>query len=206
MKTQIGSKMKYTVSAIVLILACFFIFFLIKLNNQELKVINFPASYISYDSESDLSKSADIIVLGTPAEEFQSRKHQEVRHEDGSLADFYTLTDFKIEKFLKKPEIVHPNTINDETITFTEPISIIDNNGERAIISLDGYQELEYGENYIVFLKDNGMGNYSVINMNEGKFNLQKDEISQLSSHEDKEASDRHSQIRREVLKRYINN
>ncbi len=50
------------------------------------------------------------------------------------------------------------------------------------------------------------MGNYSVINMNEGKFNLQKDEISQLSSHGDKEASDRHSQIRREVLKRYINN
>ncbi|MEC0206671.1 hypothetical protein P4H39_29110 [Paenibacillus lautus] len=206
MKTQIGSKMKYTISAVVLVLTCIVIFFSIKLSSQELKVINFPASYISYNSENDLSKSADIIVVGSPTEEFQSRKHQEVRHEDGSLADFYTLTDFKIEKFLKKPEIVHPNTINDDTITFTEPISIIDNNGERTIISLDGYQELKYGENYIVFLKDNGMGNYSVINMNEGKFNLQKDEISHLSAHGDKEGSDRHSQIRNEVLKKYINN
>ena len=52
---------------------------------------------------------------------------------------------------------------------------------------------------YIIFLKSNGLGGFSVINMNEGKFNLDGTDPDDLG----KEHTEKKEKLKKEVLSKY---
>jgi len=132
---------------------------------------NRDAGYIGFGDLDALEKHSDIIAVGTPVLPFEERENTTSRYEDGVMQDFATLTEFAVETVLKDPGEV----VQNGQVSFYEPIAFANNmQGSKALFSIANYRELQYGERYIVFLSDNGQGGYSVINMSNGTFNMNK--------------------------------
>ena len=148
----------------IIISSCIVLFLGINLfKNDKKDIINIDANYMKYDRLNNLEDSADAIITGTPLKNFDNRDHKISFFDDGTIEDFYTLTDIKVNKIFKS----NYNDINEnQTIEIIEPISVKDNN----IITYSGYTPLDENEEYIIFLAKNSNGKYSVINMEEGKF------------------------------------
>ncbi|WP_172194852.1 hypothetical protein [Saccharibacillus qingshengii] len=167
--------------------------------DHGLKRVNAEASYIGFEDIDALENDADVIVVGTPILPFEKREHEATYYEDGFIQNFYTLTDFKVEKVIKDPE----QAVQNEKIKFIEPISIVTNeNGQKVIYSIADYQEVQQGEKYLVFLKNNGLGNYSVINMNNGTFDLNENEENSFNALEI-EGDPVHEKLKNEALEEY---
>jgi len=161
---------------------------------KSVKEISLDANYIAYNSEKELSNAADIILYGTPIDKFEDRKHVNEYMSDGSLADFYTLTKFKVKKVIKNYTSLNINQT--DWFDIIEPIGIVQQIDGKKIIERESYKAMEENNNYLVFLKSNGMGGYSVINMSNGKFNIDKDSNSDDKTHLD---------LKKEVLNKYSN-
>ena len=132
---------------------------------------NLDASYIGFGTLEDLEKHSDIIVVGTPVLPFEERKDATSHYEDGVMESFSTLTDFSVDTVLKDPNQI----VQNGQIAFYEPIAFTERmDGTKAIFSIADYRELQYGNRYLVFLADNNRNGYSVINMNNGTFNMDK--------------------------------
>lgn len=67
-----------------------------------------------------------------------------------------------------------------------EPVGIItEADKQQTKVTTDGYRELKQGRRYIMFLKNSGMGGYSIINMNNGKFNLDGGDAQDIPTNKD---------------------
>ncbi|WP_342575740.1 hypothetical protein [Paenibacillus sp. FSL M8-0142] len=135
------------------------------------------AKYIAFDTIEELDQAADVIVIGSPIKDFEDREHMAQYFEDGMIQDFYTMTELRIEKVIKQPDGIDIG----EMMELIEPLSIIEESGnQKTKIIMDDYRELKKGSRYILFLKDNTFGQYSIINMNNGKFNLDNTDDSDM--------------------------
>ncbi|MED1784523.1 hypothetical protein P4V43_22090 [Brevibacillus fortis] len=161
MKIAIGIML----TAIVFVCAAFSTF---SQKNEPMETISLEALYMTYESAEELDK-ADLILIGTPTSDFSDREHKTSYYEDGSLQDFYTLTEIEIDKIIKSPNDF--DLEESETLSIIEPVGMIELDGTKKI-TIDEYKEMEQGEKYIIFLNENGHGQYSVINNDSGKFNL----------------------------------
>ncbi|MGG4440710.1 hypothetical protein [Brevibacillus fortis] len=161
MKIAIGIML----TAIVFVCAAFSTF---SQKNEPMETISLEALYMTYESAEELDK-ADLILIGTPTSDFSDREHKTSYYEDGSLQDFYTLTEIEIDKIIKSPNDF--DIEESETLSIIEPVGMIELDGTKKI-TIDEYKEMEQGEKYIIFLNENGHGQYSVINNDSGKFNL----------------------------------
>ena len=139
--------------------------------NTSMETISLEAHYITYESAEELDK-ADLILIGTPIADFTEREHKTSYYSDGSLEDFYTLTEVKINKIIKSPKDFDLDDSNN--LAIIEPVGIVEINGDKKI-TIDEYKEMEKGESYIIFLNKNVNGEYSVINNDFGKFRLDSD-------------------------------
>lgn len=167
--------------------------------DHGLKRVNSEASYISFGSIKALEEISDVIVVGTPILSFEEREHKVTYYDDNMIQDFYTLTDFKVEKVIKDPD----QAVQDAKIKFVEPISIVTSkDGEKMIRSIADYQEIQEGEKYLVFLKDNALGQYGVINMNNGTFDLNENEENSFHALEI-EGDPTHEKLKQEALVKY---
>lgn len=162
---------------------------------NRVKEVNIQCSYMKYSTSDELHKNADLILIGTALEKFEDRDHYETRFDDGNLQDFYTKTKFKAQKIIKMPEKLA--LTKDSVFDIIEPVGLIQESDGRKILKLEGYEPLKEKEIYVVFLKDNGFGEYSIINMNGGRFNLQNDE--NYDNQESKIQSDVISKYKKEV-------
>ncbi len=129
---------------------------------NEKEVINLLGSYIKYNNLKELEKASDLIVIGEPLDEFEKRNHKATYFKDGTQEDIYTITKLKVYEVLVTKE---NDVKNGEVIEIIEPITLKDN----KIITTSDYYALEK-EKYVIFLAKNTYGEYSIINMNEGKF------------------------------------
>ncbi|WP_226000972.1 hypothetical protein [Paenibacillus sp. BJ-4] len=169
-----------------------------KLSELNTPKISLEASYIDYKTVSELDSNAELIVIGTPLQGFDDRQHIVTSFDDGTLQDFYTLTNIKIDKVIKSPEGSSLNL--DEPLSIVEPISYIDDAGGKKKIAFEDYTELKQNEKSIIFLKKNTQGQYSVINMDLGKFAIEPTSQSPNSS---AEKQDSNEQFREFVLEKY---
>ncbi|MEC0180655.1 hypothetical protein P4H61_03980 [Paenibacillus peoriae] len=160
--------------------------------------ISLEASYIDYKTVSELDSNAELIVIGTPLQEFDDRQHIVTSFEDGTIQDFYTLTNIKIDKVIKSPEGTALNV--EEPLSIVEPISYIDDAGGKKKIAYEDYTELKQNEKNIIFLKKNTQGQYSVINMDLGKFAIEPSSQSPSSSVDKQDSKE---QFRESVLEKY---
>ncbi|MEK4191425.1 hypothetical protein [Paenibacillus sp. FSL L8-0494] len=133
--------------------------------------ISLEASYVTYETVSALDSGAELIVIGTPLRDFDDRKHIVTTFDDGALQDFYTLTDIQVDEVIKAPK--DSTLAADEALTIIEPISYIEGAEGKRKITFEDYTELKQNEKSIIFLKQNSQGEYSVINMDLGKFSLE---------------------------------
>lgn len=146
-----------------------------------------------------MEKVADVIVVGMPLLPFEEREHKATYYDDNVIQDFYTLTDFKLEQVIKDPD----QAVQDGKIKFVEPISIITSkDGEKIIRSIADYQDVQEGEKYLVFLKDNTLGQYGVINMNNGTFDLNENVENSFNALEI-EGDPAHEKMKQEALAKY---
>ncbi|MCY7484242.1 hypothetical protein [Paenibacillus alvei] len=142
--------------------------------NSYRGVVNAQSSYIGADNASDLVEMSELIIVGTPIEEFEERDHKVVYFNLSAIQDFYTITEMKVEQVLK-------GNWDESTLPVIEPISYIQSiDGKRKLTS-DDYTEMEKGKKYLVALGKNTNGNYGVINMENGKFGLDEENINYQS-------------------------
>lgn len=80
--------------------------------------------------------------------------------------DFYTLTEIEVERVLKGPEEDASN------LKVIEPIALRQTLSGKEKLAIAGYTEMKSGSSYMIFMAKNTYGQYGVINMQSGKFNL----------------------------------
>lgn len=154
---------------------------------NDIETIVIEANYMTYNKESDLYESAELVVVAHTVKDFNDRTHvvkytENTEEDKGipeAIADFYTETPIKIMKILKQPS---DSTIaKNDSIIFIEPISLLEDKFGVKKITTENYLEIQKGKPYILYLKKNTYGQYGIINMNNGRFNLEgTDEVMNL--------------------------
>ena len=145
--------------------------------------VKIESNYISYDDISKLDKESDLIIIGNTIQDFEDREHQATYFDDGTLEDFYSITNVKVHKVFKRVDEIK----NGDYLNIIEPASIIQTVQGKQRLLRDDYRPLEKNKQYILFLKKNDNGQYSIINMNLGKLDLSdKDKIFNLNNKADK--------------------
>jgi len=163
-----------------------------------LETVNAMATFVGYANVNALDAASDLILIGTPTQDFVERASTNTYYADGHIQDISTLTDFKIKHVIKNDEDVEL----EDVIRIIEPISIIEQDGVKTILTVEDYVELQKGKTYILFLGKNTYGRYSVINMNNGRFAIEEDGNSELAVMADS-VQEKHSEFQKEVLEKY---
>lgn len=153
------------------------------------------ANHVLFDRVEELEKIADLIVVGKPAKNFIENQPVVVRDPEGFISDYYTLTPIEIKKVLKG------SNINKE-ITILEPAVIIEQPATRnkVIWMRDDYSLLQKNSQYLLFLKRVDAGSYSIISINQGKFNL---DLTDLEEQKIERKSLQYSNLKAKVLGKY---
>lgn len=166
---------------------------------EKMETIVIQGNFIEYATENLLFDNAELVVIAKADKNFRDREHV-IKYTTSTssdlpsaIADFYTKTSITITKVLKQPET--SSISKSEIITIIEPVSILDN-GKK--ITTEDYMEIEDGKNYILYLKKNTYGDYSIINMNNGRFNLEN--VDKIGDEHDQE---KHKRMKNAVEKRF---
>ncbi|MDC3413183.1 hypothetical protein NC797_11640 [Aquibacillus sp. 3ASR75-11] len=171
-----------------------------------LETVNFDANYIKYTEESKMFEEADLVVLAKVNKSFEDREHvvkylpSDPQLKEDVIEDFYTKTPITIKKVLKKTN--DDNIDKKGTLNIIEPVSIIKNKDKRKKFTTENYLELKKGEKYVLYLKKNTFGEYSVINMNNGRFNMNVDDEFK-NKQIDKKDKETHKKMKQEIKKKY---
>lgn len=163
---------------------------------SSVKTVSVQADYMGYTNSADLEKAAEIILVGRPIQKLEDRQKIETAYSDGTLQDFYTLTELEVEKVLKNT--TSENIQTGKTFVAIEPIVMDQGLTGKTKLTLEDYSEMKENHHYLVFLKEGSPGKYGVINMNNGKFDLDQPEIPANKSH-----SDIGEKLKADFLKKY---
>jgi len=172
---------------------------------EGMETITVHGNFEDYIEEDQLFEAAELIVIAETNKNFADREHV-VRYAESDLdlpraiADFYTKTPIMVSKVLKQPNT--PVIYENDTLSIIEPITLIEDNHGLKRLTTEGYLETKEGDKYILYLKKNTYGEYSVINMSNGKFNLESDMLSKLG-HDNEQ--DKHEEMKKAVEKRFEN-
>ena len=101
-----------------------------------MREVSSSAKYMGYATVDELDAGAQIIITGSPTEDFLNRKHVETRYPDGTSQDFYTLTSVQVDKIIKKPTDLKLEV--GQSFQIIEPVGIIGeevNGGGKKIIN-----------------------------------------------------------------------
>jgi hypothetical protein len=161
-----------------------------------------PGRSIRFDSAEKLTEIADLVIIAQPSNNLQesgkvSKKNTErskdkvgldtsvvIRDEDGKITNYYTLSSVKVKKVLK-------GNIDSKmkVIGVLQSGALVSEGQEQYVMATEGFTPLDKGSKYLLFLKeiDGSLfpelsGMYSVISVNQGKFNLDKSDKQEESS------------------------
>lgn len=147
---------------IILAAACYYYFAIY----NSVRHIRIQADYKGDSTGPALFSNAELVVIGSPMKDFEDREMTIRTHENGIPVDFYTLTEIEVEKVLKGPEEDATN------LKVIEPIALKQTLSGKEKLTMAGYTEMKSGSRYMIFMVKNTYGQYSVINMQAGKFNM----------------------------------
>ncbi|WP_054404076.1 hypothetical protein [Paenibacillus solani] len=148
--------------AIILAAACYYYF---AIYNSVRDIRTYP-DYKGYSTGPALFSGAELVVIGSPVKDFEDREMTIRTVENGVIMDFYTLTEIEVERVLKGPEEDASN------LKVIEPIVLRQTLSGKEKLTMAGYTEMKSGSRYMIFMAKNTYGQYSVINMQAGKFNM----------------------------------
>lgn len=166
-------------------------------DTNEIPVVQVDANEITFETPEELDAAADLIIIASPSDEFMDREHKVSYFDDGTIQDYYTLTEVQIDKVIKAPSDF--NLSNNNTISIVEPVGIVERSvGKRKLVT-NHYEELKEKSSYLLFLQQNSMGQYAIINNNLGKFNLDDTNSLYIGDKTSSEAE----RFKNEVLQKY---
>ncbi|MBN3526554.1 hypothetical protein [Paenibacillus apiarius] len=167
-------------------------------HSQPFKTISIHANFVSFENADQLDSFADLIVIGTAVQRFEDRSPVSTHFDDGTLQDFYTLTDISIDRVLKGPGQIMQE---DAPLTIIEPLAYLDIENEKTKLTRENYIELHEGDRSVIFLKKNTFGQYAIINQNLGKFSLNETPEFQVTA--DSEEAAEYAVLREDVFEKY---
>lgn len=177
---------------------------------EKIETIVTHGNFIEYDKEDLLFEAAELVVIAKADKSFIDREHvvdyvastAEEAHLPEAIEDFHTKTSITITKVLKQPS--SSSIAKNDNIKIIEPVTLLDEGNGLKKLSIENYLEIEEGKNYILYLKKNTYGEYSVINMNNGRFNLEAvDKTISLSEHGTDHDQEKHEEMKKAVEKRF---
>lgn len=136
------------------------------LKDHKDTALRLHANYEAYETVPDADKGADLIIIASPTNDFSQRSHVIKTFTDGQIMDFYTKTVLKISKVIKADARVDLSP--SMRFTVLEPAAVLETGEESQLLTYEGYNPMSLGSTYIVFLKRNDFGQYSVMNMSLG--------------------------------------
>ncbi|QJD84979.1 hypothetical protein [Cohnella herbarum] len=142
---------------------------------NSFRVVSMSADYVGYSSADELYSGAELVVIGRPTEDFEDREMHIVQYSTGAIQDYYTLTDIDIERIVKGPTEI-------KDLQVIEPLAIIQDIQGKTKLTTEDYTEMKKNKEYLIFLRKNTFGQYCVINMQSGKFNLDQTDPSDFYS------------------------
>ncbi|KOP64968.1 hypothetical protein AMS62_06650 [Bacillus sp. FJAT-18019] len=145
---------------------------------NSVRDISLPATHKGYSTAQALFAGADLVVVGSPIKDFEDREVILKEHSKGIIEYIVTSTEINVEKVLKGPKEEAAN------LKVIEPIGLRQTYRGKERIASDGYTAMKKGSQYVIFLGENTFGQYSVINMQAGKFNLDGTDPDDLSGEE----------------------
>ncbi|SDL98714.1 matrixin family metalloprotease [Paenibacillus jilunlii] len=160
--------------------------------------INVETQYESYATLSELSNYSDVIVIASPTDDFENRKHIATFYDTGDLQDYYTLNNLSIKKVL-----AGDSSNIGENLEVIESNSIVEFGARKIKMINDGYKETQKGQEYILFLKKDPQGQYQIVNRNEGTFTL--DEVNSAITNKPETFITRDNNVRDNLLNEIAN-
>jgi hypothetical protein len=151
------------------------------------------SSYITYDNIESLVDAADLVIIGKTENKFedsvpvsinkelQTKREVKlnesitVKDEEGFIRDSYTVTPVKVMKVLK-------GNTDDKVLKVIQAGALIEEAGSsKRTLDSEDFSPLVQKSKYLLFLKQvdattfpNLAGAYSIMSVNQGKFNLDK--------------------------------
>lgn len=175
---------------------------------KEVERVVTHGNFVEYETEAELFADAELVVIASTNEDFMDREHI-VKYVPGSdeeeglpkaIEDFYTKTSITVERVLKQP--ASKKVEETEKMSVIEPIALLEDGSK--ILSVENYHEILKGRQYIIYLKKNTKGEYGVINMNNGRFNLEStDQIINLAEHGHDNDKAKHEKMKDIVKNRF---
>ncbi|REK71384.1 hypothetical protein [Paenibacillus paeoniae] len=150
--------------ALVLILAAVFYYYFAIYNS--VRDISMAGSYEWHPTSKALFSGADLVVIGKPIKDIEDREVLSKETSTGILMYIATSTEIKVEKVLKGPK---EDAVDLKVI---EPVGLRQTFKGKERIAIEGYTAMKKDSQYLIFLSKNTFGQYGVINMQAGKFNL----------------------------------
>jgi hypothetical protein len=163
-------------------------------NNKEIPIQVIQGNHVTYENATHLKDYADLVVIGKPFKKFEESQTVIKKNEIGGIEDFYTITPFKVKKIIK-------GNVTEKVIPVIQPAAIIENpenSAEKKMILQEDYSILDSNSNYLLYLKKTDEGNYSVVAVNQGKFNIDGNDLKE-KKHE--EENKQYKELKNSVLK-----
>lgn len=153
------------------------------------------SEYATYSTIDNLTESSDLIIVASPIETVKDRKNINNwvtdSQGDRQLDYFQTLTKVKVEKVIKTDD---PKIAPNEVIEVSEPFTIVQEIDGKKLLQSDGYEPIGKDSRYLIFLQKNeSTGYYFVMQMNDGRFDLEDDPIK----------DERHNKFRNEAMEKF---
>ncbi len=177
------------------------------------------AQYKTYNEPAELEKAADVVIVGrarisiedgqptaVPESEKAKRNHAVnesvvIKDEQGFIVDRYTITPVKVHKLVK-------GKVEDKEIKVLQPAAVVKESNQPAFIStIENYAPLKKNVKYLLFLKEvdtatypNLAGVYSILSVNQGKFNLDKGDDEETKV---EERNEQYQKLKAKIRKNY---
>ncbi|QPR69175.1 hypothetical protein I6G82_06055 [Lysinibacillus macroides] len=196
---MLNTPMKRVITLITVVIISFTLVWIMKITQTAAIVeVHVDANEIIFETPEKLEAAADLIIIASPTKEFMDREHQVTFFDDGTIQDYYTLTEVLVEKIIKSPDDF--SLADNQLMSIIEPVGIVERQAEKKKLITNHYKELQEDSAYILFLKQNMFGQYAIINNNLGKFNIDQTDSSDIGEEKLTEAK----QFKEDVLKKYM--
>lgn len=168
-----------------------------KMKPKPYKEVAAEAKTDSFDSEEELSKASNVIVIGSLNKRGQS---QVDRDTEGGVLAVYRMSDFKIAQVIKNDT---NKSLAEDTI-----IPIYENEGHdektNTTYHVAGYEKMENNETYMLFLTYDPEDKYYVpVGVNYGKMNVDSEKETELYGDDSDNQEEEINKVQEEVLNTY---
>lgn len=128
-----------------------------------------------YDKTTDvavLEAKVDLVIIGKPVQDFLDRRHIATYFPDGNLNIAGSEGVVQVQSVLKNSR--QGQMAVPAFLQVAEPAGLIKDGLSGGFVKLlpEEYREMQKGSSYILFLRRNKRGSYTVQNFNLGKFNI----------------------------------